>query len=295
MIWLQEAMGSVGRVAAQTFTFFGEELVLILVLGFIYWCYDKKFGEYLGINLIFALIWNTMIKNIVVRRRPYFDNAEVECLKAVDSGEDIYDISAQGYSFPSGHSTNSIILYGLIGKNMKKPFLRAVAFAIPLFVGISRICLGVHYPTDVVAGWVLGGISMLAVSFLQRKIKDKRILYGIILVTSLPGCLFCRSNDYYSCLGIMIGFFAGSLFEEKFVKFENTRNAIRVIIRMVCGVAVFAVINSVLKTLFSDEFLSSATNGAYAFRTLRYAVSVFAIIGLYPIIFKKCDRIFVKK
>ena len=45
MIWLQSFMGSAGTALASFLTMFGEELVLILVMGFFYWCYDKETGK----------------------------------------------------------------------------------------------------------------------------------------------------------------------------------------------------------------------------------------------------------
>ena len=43
--WLQNAGGSVGVALASFFTMFGEELILIAILGFIYWCWDKEYGK----------------------------------------------------------------------------------------------------------------------------------------------------------------------------------------------------------------------------------------------------------
>jgi membrane-associated phospholipid phosphatase len=48
-----------------------------------------------------------MAKNIALRRRPYFDHESIHILRVVEPEADIYDIAAQGYSFPSGHSTNA--------------------------------------------------------------------------------------------------------------------------------------------------------------------------------------------
>jgi undecaprenyl-diphosphatase len=78
-------------------------------------------------------------------------------------------ISAEGYSFPSGHTLNSTVTYGLIAvvawRTLLTRQLRRIASAIgvvvPILVGLSRIALGVHYPSDVLAGW-LGGTAFVA-------------------------------------------------------------------------------------------------------------------------------------
>jgi len=73
-------------------------------------------------------------------------------------------VYAASYSFPSGHSTMSAVVYltqaSLISKIQKKgsikTYILIVALILTFLIGISRVYLGVHYPTDVLAGWALG-------------------------------------------------------------------------------------------------------------------------------------------
>jgi len=175
--WLQEHVGAVGAVIASFFSAFGEEIISVGILGLLYWGIDKRLGKKTGINMLAAVVWNPMIKNVFLRRRPYFDHAGIACLKPVDSRADIYDIAAQGYSFPSGHSTNSVTLYGSLALFGKKKWLTVLAFVLPFLCGVSRFVLGVHYPTDVLAGWALGVVVIIAVSFLQEKIRNRWVFY----------------------------------------------------------------------------------------------------------------------
>ncbi len=64
------------------------------------------------------------------------------------------------YSFPSGHSFGSLVCYGLAAYLIGQPVTVAVAGLLILTVGLSRVYLGVHYPTDVLGGWTLGGLSL---------------------------------------------------------------------------------------------------------------------------------------
>ena len=78
-------------------------------------------------------------------------------------------IQAVGYSFPSGHTTNATVAYGVLGvlvARMAWPTairvgIEVVLGAIVFGIGLSRVWLGVHYPTDVLAGWLLGGTIVL--------------------------------------------------------------------------------------------------------------------------------------
>jgi undecaprenyl-diphosphatase len=84
-------------------------------------------------------------------------------------------------SFPSGHSLLSAVIYLTLGALMarlvrgrvQKAFVIAVAILIPLLVGASRVYLGVHYPTDVLAGWSAGLVwamaCWLAAWYLQQR------------------------------------------------------------------------------------------------------------------------------
>ena len=286
MQWLQANIGEAGISVISRFSMFGEELLLILILGFVYWSYDKKLGWTMGLSAIMGLTWNPMIKNIVLRRRPYFDHEGIEILRIVDPEADIYDITAQGYSFPSGHSTNAATVYGALAVNLRKCWLTVIAVILPLLTGISRFVVGAHYPTDVLTGWLLGAVIVWVICALQRKVKNKLVLYGILLVTSIPGFFYCKSADYFTAIGLMIGFMGGTLLEERCVRFENSRKPIWMILRVLGGVAVYLVINTALKLPFSKDFLLSGSFGALMIRCVRYAIVSFIDFGIYPLLFK---------
>ena len=287
---LQSGLGSFGAAAASFFSMFGEEMLMIAILGFLYWCFDKKAAKFIGTNIMVGLITNPLAKNIALRRRPYFDNPGIKCLKPVDAGADIYDISAQGYSFPSGHSTNSVILYGSFPLLWKKRVINILAFLIPLLVGISRVLVGVHYPTDVLAGWILGVCIVLLVSWLQKRIRNENLLHLFLFIAMLPGIFYCRTDDYFTGLGMMAGFFLAIPFEQKFVNFKETRSPLAAVLRVLGGFAVYFGSNTLLKLPFSKVFLESETAGAFLVRSVRYAIVVFLMIAVYPLLFGKVIR-----
>jgi undecaprenyl-diphosphatase len=94
-------------------------------------------------------------------------------------------VETMGASFPSGHATLSAAAYLTIGallahaqkQEAVKTYIHAVALALALLIGVSRVYLGVHWPTDVLAGWCLGSAWSIAcvtlVNWLQRRGRAK--------------------------------------------------------------------------------------------------------------------------
>ena len=292
--WLQSHLGPVGISIASFFTMCGEELILTAVVGFIYWCYNKEMGRTVGLNLVTATVWNPLIKNIFYRRRPYFDHKGIEGLRPVDADAPLLDIRHQGYSFPSGHSTNSVAAYFSIYLNKRTQALHILAVGMMLLIGFSRVCLGVHYPTDVICGWALGFLTILVVSFLQKKIANRAVLYAILILTGIPGWFYCTTTDFYTSYGLLVGMCGGFLLEEKVIHFEPAETVLQKILRLVIGLVLFLALVNLLKLPFSEEFLESGSFAARLARTARYAVSGFITIGPYSMLFRPVRRLMTK-
>ena len=291
ILWIQAHLGSIGQALATFFSLFGEPVLTIAIIGFFYWGIDKELGKVLGLSAALGTVINSTLKNIFVRRRPYFDHPDIKCLKAPEAKADIYDISIQSYSFPSGHSANAAAMFGAIAVYLRKKWAVILGIALPVAVAISRICLGVHYPTDVIAGLAIGFLSVILVYLLHEKVRSKVLRSGILLACAVPGLFLCRSNDYFSGLGLLVGMIFGCILEEKVVQFENTRRPFRVILRLVGGVAIYLALNALLKLPFSEEFLNSATAAQYAVRAVRYGIISFVEMGIYPLVFRCMEKL----
>ncbi|MBP3596682.1 MAG: phosphatase PAP2 family protein [Clostridia bacterium] len=132
----------------------GAIILIFLAISSLIFIKNKKIGFCIILNLVFVTLLNLIIKNILQRERP-------TGFRLIEEG---------GYSFPSGHSMASMAFYGLIilyvYKYIENKYIKF--FAISFFsililgIGISRIYLGVHYTTDVLAGFLLS-ISYLIV------------------------------------------------------------------------------------------------------------------------------------
>ena len=115
---------------------------------------DKKKGFLIWINLASSALLNQILKHIIQRPRP----------------DEYRIVDASGYSFPSGHSMVSAAFYGfliyLIYKNVKNKYLKWGLIGglglLIILIGTSRIYLGVHYTSDVLAGFLIA-ISYLII------------------------------------------------------------------------------------------------------------------------------------
>jgi undecaprenyl-diphosphatase len=103
-----------------------------------------------------AYALNILLKLLLHRKRPH--------------GRIIRTLGIQSYSFPSGHAFGTVLLYGLLAylafRHLNGPvesILSCLLVALIFVMGLSRVYLGSHYPSDVLAGWVLGFLSLAAV------------------------------------------------------------------------------------------------------------------------------------
>ena len=130
-----------------------EILILITIICLIF-IRNKKIGGSIAINLASVGLINYVLKKIIQRPRPPLEFRMVE---------------ESSFSFPSGHAMASMAFYGLIiyfiNKNMKNEKLKkktSISLSILIFlIGISRIYLGVHYASDVIAGFAISIVYLV--------------------------------------------------------------------------------------------------------------------------------------
>ena len=148
---------------AKFITNFGGVIFLIIsTLLLLLLIRNKKIGFCICTNLILSAGLNTGLKYIVQRPRP----------------TEFRIIDESGYSFPSGHSMVSMAFYGfliyLVHKNIKNKYLKwtLITFLsiLILLIGTSRIYLGVHYTSDVLAGFVLAISYLIVFTKFTKKI-----------------------------------------------------------------------------------------------------------------------------
>lgn len=122
----------------------------------------KQFGIPVTVSALTVTLLNKGIKIMVQRPRPDVSYHLIE---------------QGGYSFPSGHSITSLAVFGMLVyliqihvTDRKRANILTVFCSVPMiFIGISRVYLGVHYPSDVLGGWLLGMTVLMGIIMVLEK------------------------------------------------------------------------------------------------------------------------------
>lgn len=289
--WLQTNFG-MSEGFSKLFDLFGSEIGMLALVLIVMFCWKKKAGQKLALIVSCVNMWLPMIKSVVLRPRPYMEHPDrVKALALSDKSAAASDVAAQGYSFPSMHSASVPALYFTLAQEAKKKWLWILAGALTVLVGISRVVAGMHYPTDVLAGWALGFAILWIFSLLDRHVQKEWTYHLILLVSAVPGFFFVRTTDYFTAFGCLIGAIAAIHFDQKYVQYQDTRRIIAKLLRVTGAILIYVVVNTLLKLPFDKQFLAGTTLASFLVRTGRYAIIMFLIMGVYPIIFPMLERI----
>lgn len=138
-------------------------ILIYLFLNIRYYLKNKKLALWFALTLgIGAGLLNPILKLIIMRPRPYIIS---------------HLVGQSGFSFPSGHSIGAMVLYGTLAvliyeRYQSNKWGRFAAYFIfsffPITIAMSRLYLGVHYPSDTIAGLSLGAaVVILATGYLR--------------------------------------------------------------------------------------------------------------------------------
>lgn len=274
-------------------SFFGTELFIICLVAIIYWVVDKKYGAFLAIVGLSSATINGGLKDIVKRPRPFVDHQVHTTDKSI--GGIITADWANSYSFPSGHAQNSSTIFTSLILFIKKRWIIIVSIIMTILVCLSRIYLGVHYPSDVLVGLIIGIGLALLLHFLFNKFYQKRFyIYIGLVVIALLSLFFSTSYDTFTGIGSLLGAAVGLTFEQKFVKFEIKGSKLNKCIKVVVGLIILLALKEGLKVVFSLFTENNEALNNYL-SLLRYFIVVFIGLAIYPWCFKKVEEKLVKK
>ena len=277
-------------------TYFGKPTLALIIIAIIYWCLDKKLGEYLILSLTSAYLVNSIVKITACVYRPWILDSRIVPVKDAIP-------SATGYSFPSGHVTTATGLFGglaLRGKLSKA--LKIVLIIGVVLVAFSRVYLGVHTIPDVVFGVILTLIVLMIFNKLFDKLEDNPnldiIISAVGIVISVLVVISTLTKSYpmdydaagklivdpvimtidtFKSAGLGVALFLSWPIERRFIRFTADGNIKTKIIRLVFGLIILLLIFIAISKL-----LGNTPAGAF---WQCFAIMMFVML-IYPAIIK---------
>lgn len=273
--WTQGAASPFLTAIMKGLTFSGTEYFFLFLLPMIYWCVDKRRGLRIGALVFISTAANLGLKRAFEQPRPFdFDPSVGMAFEPT-------------YGLPSGHAQTSAAFWGTAAPLFKRPWGLVLALVLPFLVGLSRIYLGVHFPTDVFAGWALGAAFVLLERLFGDRIekamsglRESLALAAVAAVALLMNLV--TSNDT-SVSGAFFGFAGAAVYARKSVPFSVSGSFRRRLLRYLVGLATVAVVYLVPKLLLAEL----SAGGPPIWRFLRYTLLGAWVVAGAPWLFLK--------
>ena len=230
LLWLQKIREEAGPVWEEVMN--GISLlstVSIFVILVVYWCFDKRTGRFALLCYGIGQALNQTMKAIFSVQRPWLKDSRIKPSSSAIR-------SATGYSFPSGHSESAFSAYGaLIYRRFAGKRMSWFLALLILMIGFSRNYLGVHTPQDVLAGFLVGFLSVVLVVQWQKKHVDERktvtaillIIVGLmvaVIMKEYSGSteqVLLMKKDAMNAFGFLSGLLPSVILEEKKIGFST--------------------------------------------------------------------------
>ena len=250
----------------KAITFMGEEEFFLVLLPLIFWCVDFAAGARLVVVFLLSAYVNFGFKDIFQHPRPFDLDPTVKLHEA------------GGYGLPSGHSQSAVVVWGTIALEFRKRWLWIAAIVLMVLIGFSRIYLGVHFPTDVFAGWAMGAIVLALYLALGPRIEAwlQRVglAWQLVVAVVLPLVLMLvhPTKDTTSPMAVLMGLGAGAAASRHVAPYTAAGSLGKRALRFLVGVVGIFALYLGLSLLFPGE-------GEPLYLVLR--VVRYALIGLW--------------
>ena len=182
--------------------FFDTESFYILLIPAIWFSRGWRVGLRLFMLILLSLLAVQELKQFFSVLRPFHTHPPLAL------------IHVSGFSFPSGGATNSLLLALLFLTYSKMRYKWCIAITYCIFISFSRLYLGVHYPIDILGGWVLGAllwsIGVYLFPLIERQLQRLPILALWCISQIIPLIPFlCRPRTlpWIICMGMMCALF----------------------------------------------------------------------------------------
>jgi len=260
---IQVVHGPVLDAFFKAVTFLGEEDFFMILLPLILWSVDFTLGMRFTFLFLFSVYINNAVKNVFADPRPF----------ELDPTVQLHESGVEGYGLPSGHSQSSVVVWGFLARYLRKQWAWILAILLMVLVGFSRVYLGVHFPTDVLGGWALGAMILIAYFALCPHIETWVKKIGpvaqmlLVVVSSLVLVSVYATDLTTSTLGVVMGMGVGFIVVWHWVPYSASGPLWKRVVRFLLGFAVLMALRYGLKAVFPD-----VGEPLYlVFRVIRYA------------------------
>jgi len=222
-------------------------------------------------------------------------------------------VAATGYSFPSGHTMVSTVLYGTIiaWQKDKRRWLAVTCAVLILLTGFSRNFLGVHTPQDVVVAFLESVLILFAVSIISKKVDGNEKMLDILTVIGVAVVIISliyiqvkpyptdydaagnllvdpskMMNDCFKACGSFLGFLIGSYVDRHYLHFEIPEGSKKLPILVSVGAA----ITFSWKEYFGPATFGAAFGGHWGNFIVRLIMLLFAMIVWPVVITRSCKE-----
>jgi membrane-associated phospholipid phosphatase len=167
--WLEPVM--------KFFTWLGYPQAYMIIIAVIYWSFDRKLGLRMAIFLPIVASINSLLKQAFHSPRPFWLIPDINAI-----------LVSNGFGMPSGHAQASIVWLYAASCLRKKGFW-IIAAGIAFLVGISRVYLGVHFPSQVILGWMIGMLVLVLFNVFETRVLtwflSRRISTQLFLISGI--------------------------------------------------------------------------------------------------------------
>jgi hypothetical protein len=199
-------------------------------------------------------------------------------------------------SFPSGHAQGTLVNWGYLAYCWRNPVFWVVTILVILGVALSRIVLGVHFPQDILGGWLIGLVVMVVYIWLEppvaRWLSGQQTGVQVVLAVGVPVLLiFVHPSDVdglypaeraITPMSALAGLGLGLVMERRWVRFSAKGTWVRRVLRFLLGIFVAAVFYLGPSLLLPDAMSHGLASGA---RFVRYALVGWVVAFLCPWLF----------
>jgi undecaprenyl-diphosphatase len=240
-------------------SYIGHLFPILAFAAVLYLVVDKELGGKMLIFYFTSMLFNAFLKDWIRRPRPY-----------LEVGRDIQIIeNSTQYSMPSGHAQGFAALMVPLGQKSKTKKTYLICGLLLLFVCFTRVYLGQHYPSDVLAGAAIGIAIAVGLELVYRFFPKNAHLYLLALIPVTVALLSVfHFRDAYVSGGILIGSLAGIALEKRYLDYQIKGTFWNRVLKFLFSLAVMSVCSipaSVPLLLLPDAFFNPCLALLFAF------------------------------